>query len=129
MMTFITNGRKLLVLFGRQSILRSLAGIYLFKVNNGSIRTIYEICSKLTIKTPERRGVIEFVLVSLSLILNRFHTLLWCFHCWFGTSKCRLGCVRFMLIINVSKHDPQSRFYVLPVKAPRLFQGPYYQAS
>ena len=30
-------------------------GIYLFKVNNKSTRTKCEICSKLTIKTPERR--------------------------------------------------------------------------
>ena len=29
-------------------------GIYLFKVNNRSTRTRCEICSKLTIKTPER---------------------------------------------------------------------------
>ena len=31
------------------------AGIYLLKVNNRSTRTRCEICSKLTIKTPERR--------------------------------------------------------------------------
>ena len=31
------------------------ADIYLFKVNNGNTRTKYEICSKLTIKTPEQR--------------------------------------------------------------------------
>ena len=31
------------------------AGIYMFKVNNRNTRTRYEICSKLTIKTPERR--------------------------------------------------------------------------
>ena len=31
------------------------AGIYLLKVNNGNTRTRCEICSKLTIKTPERR--------------------------------------------------------------------------
>ena len=31
------------------------ANIYLFKVNNKSIRNRCEICSKLTIKTPERR--------------------------------------------------------------------------
>ena len=31
----------------------STAGIYLFKVNNRNTRTIYEICSKLTIKTPQ----------------------------------------------------------------------------
>ena len=31
------------------------AGIYLFKINNGNTRTMCEICSKATIKTPERR--------------------------------------------------------------------------
>ena len=31
------------------------AGNYLFKVNNSNTRTRCEICSKLTIKTPERR--------------------------------------------------------------------------
>ena len=31
------------------------ARIYLFEVNNGNTRTICEICSKLTIKTSERR--------------------------------------------------------------------------
>ena len=30
------------------------AGIYLFEVNNGNTRTMCEICSKLTIKTPEQ---------------------------------------------------------------------------
>ena len=30
-------------------------GIYMFKVNNRNSRTRCEICSKLTIKTPERR--------------------------------------------------------------------------
>ena len=29
--------------------------IYMFKVNNRNTRTSCEICSKLTIKTPERR--------------------------------------------------------------------------
>ena len=37
----------------------SIAGNYMFKVNNRNTRTRYEICSKLTIKTP----------------LNIFHTL------------------------------------------------------
>ena len=32
------------------------AGIYLLKVNNRNTRTRCEICSKLTIKTPERRS-------------------------------------------------------------------------
>ena len=39
------------------------AGIYLFKVNNRNTRTRCEICSKLTIKTPERRhwAVVTFI--------------------------------------------------------------------
>ena len=31
------------------------ANIYLFKVNNKNIRESFETCSKLTVKTPERR--------------------------------------------------------------------------
>ena len=30
------------------------AGIFLFNVNYGNTRTMCEICSKLTLKTPER---------------------------------------------------------------------------
>ena len=65
------------------------AGIYLFKVSNGIIITMCEICSKLTKKTPERRH--NVFLASLLLTLNRFHTLLWCLHCWVWVSKYRLG--------------------------------------
>ena len=36
-------------------IIRKPANIYLFKVNNKNIRKRCEICSKLTIKPPERR--------------------------------------------------------------------------
>ena len=36
------------------------AGSYMFKVNNRNTRTRYEICSKLTIKTPERHHWIYF---------------------------------------------------------------------
>ena len=45
---------------------------YMFKVNNRNIKTRCEICSKLTIKTSERR----VALVYLLLTLNIFHTLL-----------------------------------------------------
>ena len=31
------------------------ASMYLFKVNNGHTRAMWQICSKLTIKTPEQR--------------------------------------------------------------------------
>ena len=60
------------------------AGIFLFKVNNRNTRTRCEICSKLTINTPERRQwrrsgvfIVNFehishlVLVFLLLTLSR----------------------------------------------------------
>ena len=59
------------------------AAIYLLKVNNRNTRTRCEICSKLTIKTPERRNwrrsgvfivnfehISHFLLVFLLLTLN-----------------------------------------------------------
>ena len=61
----------------------STANIYLFKVNNRNISKSYEICWKLTIKTPERHhwlcsgflivnseNTSHFFLVSLLLILS-----------------------------------------------------------
>ena len=60
------------------------AGIYLLKVNSRNTRTTCEICSELTIKTPERRDrrrsggfIVNFehishlVLLFLLLTLNR----------------------------------------------------------
>ena len=59
-------------------------GISLFTVSNGNTRAMCEICSKLTIKTPERRHcrcsdlfivnfehISHFVIVSLLLTLNK----------------------------------------------------------
>ena len=40
------------------------AGNYLFKVNNRNTRTRCEICSKLTIKTTERRHVFLWLTLS-----------------------------------------------------------------
>ena len=37
-----------------------LSNIYLFKVNNENTRKRCEICSKLIIKTPERRHIVDF---------------------------------------------------------------------
>ena len=39
----------------RKTPVTNPAGIYLLKVNNRNTRTRCEICSKLTINTPERR--------------------------------------------------------------------------
>ena len=64
------------------------ASICLFKVNNGNTRTMCEICSTLTIKTPQRRHWRRSGVFTVNL--NRFHTLSWCFHSWLWTRKYRL---------------------------------------
>ena len=46
-----------------------------------------------------RADIIDVVLVSLLLFFNKFHTLLWCLHCWLWTSNDWLGYYR---IINLS---------------------------
>ena len=43
--------------------------VYLFNLYDGNTRTVCEICSKLTIKTSDRRSV----------------TSLWCFYCYLWT--------------------------------------------
>ena len=48
-----------------------LVSINMLKFNKKDTRTRCEICSKLTIKTPERRQFVS----SLFLTLNIFHTL------------------------------------------------------
>ena len=70
-------------------------GIYLFKINNGNTRAMCEICSKLTINTPERRQWL--------LNLNRFYTMLCCFHCWQWTSKYLLGNVDMFTGLHFDK--------------------------
>ena len=52
--------------------IRISANIYLFKINDRKSRKSCEICSKLTIKTPERRQGRRFGV--LLLTLNIFHT-------------------------------------------------------
>ena len=52
--------------------MRISANIYLFKINDRKSRKSCEICSKLTIKTPERRQGCRFGV--LLLTLNIFHT-------------------------------------------------------
>ena len=46
---------NLSILITDHRLCRTPSGIYLLKVNNRNTRTRCEICSKLTIKTPERR--------------------------------------------------------------------------
>ena len=62
------------------------AYVYFFKANNRNIREKCERCSKLTIKAHQSKVKVvdlvpDFVLVSLLLTLNIFHTFLQCFFC------------------------------------------------
>ena len=59
-----------------------LPPINLFKANNGNTKTMCEILSN---------DVTDVILLSLLLILKRFHTLFKCFHCPLWTGKYRLG--------------------------------------
>ena len=47
-----------------------ITSIYLLKVNNRNTRTRCEICSKLTIKTPERCHWQKSLLTSFSLVTS-----------------------------------------------------------
>ena len=105
------------------------AGINMFKVNNRNTRTICEICSKLTIKTPERRqmellvktvnGWKSLTIYKKSSIWHRsgvfivnfeqIHRLFWYFYCWLLTSKYHLGYVPYnSSVISCSVSDPSS---------------------
>ena len=53
------------------------AGIYFLQVKGGNTRIMCNICSKWTQR--HQSDVIDVVLVSLLLTLNKFFTLLWCF--------------------------------------------------
>lgn len=88
-----------------------LVDIELFKFNNKSDRTMFEICSKL-IKTPE-----DVIIVPL---------LFWCFHCWFWISKCHLGdtlwiknyqsCITFWHVLKKNRQLKQSIEMILWLK-------------
>ena len=81
MLTFrkITVGKILILGIIESSILfyflkEHPINIYLFKVNNRNTRRRYEICSKLTIKLPERRhvvSVVNFEQVNVSWVISR----------------------------------------------------------
>ena len=76
---------------------------YLFEFNTRNTRKRCEICSKLTIKTPERRQWPRSVF--LLLILNIFHAFFQGFYSWLWTSKCYLGrSFRFSLLITAVGH-------------------------
>ena len=57
----------------------SSAFSYLLRVYNGNNRTVWNL---FEVNIWHRSGV---------FIVNKFHTLFWCFHCWLKRSKYRLG--------------------------------------
>ena len=68
---------------------RLQACIKLFRANNGNTTEMCEICSKLSIKTPERgyfdvliahfKNIRDLSSLTSLLTLNRFKTFCWCF--------------------------------------------------
>ena len=99
----VQNGKNSIFTLFKKCVLHPVV-IYLFNLSYWNTIAICEICSALTIKTPERRHWSLFlnkvaglrtlryaVLVSLMLAVNIFCILFWCFHCWLWTSKSRLG--------------------------------------
>ena len=60
-------------------------------------------------KTPEWR---QWCRVPLLLTLYRFHTILWCFHCWLWTSQWRLS--KHFAFPNSPKHKLSIKLKVFP---------------
>ena len=52
-----------------------------------------------------QKEVTDVVLVSLFLTLNRFHTLLWCYHCWLWTNKCQLGILLSLIKVKLKSES------------------------
>ena len=81
--SFFCKANFLMLLLFSYFVIRTLvtcpAGDYIFKVNNRNTKTRCEICSKLTIKTPERRqwwrrsGVFKWWLRSCVFIVSFEH--------------------------------------------------------
>ena len=89
----LETGLKRKVLMGKlhqkSACLNLPVSIYLLKVNNGNTKPMCEICSKLTIETPERRQLCRSG--SLLLTLNIFPTFFWVLLFLLWTSKYRLS--------------------------------------
>ena len=74
--------------------------------NNKNTRARCEVCSKLTIKTPELRRRSGVFIVSLYI----FHTFFWCFECW--TGKClQKRCIFIFLLYSLTL--PVDRFSIV----------------
>ena len=63
---------------------QNLAGIHIFKVNNGSTRTLCGICSNWTINTPERR---QWLCSCVVIKFKQTSPCFWYFHWSFLNKK------------------------------------------
>ena len=106
------------VILNKSGTQQNPAHSYLFEVNNKNSRKRCEICSKLTIKTPELRHWRHSVvfIVNISIFRNFFL----CFYCWLWASKCELRiaiteCIwrRFKSRMNSYKQLPTYHFQLV----------------
>ena len=93
------------------------ANIYLLKVRNWNIRKRCEICSKLTIKAPERRQW----RCSIVFIVNCEHISYFSnyFCCWLWTSKCWREWIAYLA----------TRTFVNPLIPLAIIQIPSHQLA
>ena len=93
------------------------AGNYMFKVNNRNTRKRCEICSKLTIKIPERRSfwkIIHFSVNLLNVTLKSRITKFACFN--YGTTF-----LIFFLSLSLVRQNSESEF--LPEESSDMHIG------
>ena len=82
--TFLTNQKRIVSRIFGTVALTTHPGFYLFIVNNRktkSTRARYDVCLKLTRRSFKWHH-------SVTLIVNRFHIFIWCFHRWRWANKC-----------------------------------------
>ena len=111
------------VVYNIVGVVYNIVAIYLLKVNNRNTRTRCKICSKLTIKLPERRRrsgnfivnfehILHLVLVFLLLTYNNLINFREIFHVWIyslyglrrsGLSGVNKGNAQFIFLCNSQK--------------------------
>ena len=87
----------------------------MFKVNNGDSKTMCEICSNLTIKTPKWRhprnfGVLVFNFKKISHTVLVF--LIWTSKCWLGRSHGKKTTRSLFSEFGISTNSKQERYLI-----------------
>ena len=89
------------------------ASVWSFKVNNENTTAFMISVQGYQKETRTALRPMEVVIISLLSHLNRLCTLLWCFFCWLGTSKCWLR----NLMISIYKGSPPEMFSERPCRS------------